>query len=124
MKLIKKNVRLFNGFDEYADYYEEHEHFDHVTDVVEYSDRICADAEYSCKSCKTAVERFFKAIEGIEYFDGWKDWIEEACEGGWFKDKSTAWNDKTGRCEFTGDYHWEVEEVNEGCWYIELTVRK
>lgn len=61
MKLLKKNVRYFNNFDEYSDYYENHEHFDYVTDIVDGEDHACADAEYAVKDWKTAVKRLAKA---------------------------------------------------------------
>ena len=71
MKLIKKNVRLFNNFDEYSDYYDEHEHFGYVVDIVENDDaaypNTVADAEFECKNWKTAVKRLAAAT-------GW-DWI-------------------------------------------------
>ena len=67
MKLVKKNVRYFNNSDEYIEYYEKHEHFDYVTDIVEDDDRIVADAEYRCKSIKTAIKKLAAAT-------GW-NWI-------------------------------------------------
>lgn len=126
MTLVKKNVRRFNNFDEYEEYYENHEHFDYVTDIVENENDVCADAEYKCSSYKTAVRRFFKAIaEEKTLTDGWDDeCILESIENGYWSDKSTVWNDKTCRCEYTGDYAWCVEETTEGYWYISLKVRK
>ena len=123
MKLVKKNVRYFNNIDEYSDYYENHEHFDYVTDIVESSNNVCADAQYACKSWKTAVKRFFKAIAECKGFEGWdEEGIIESIESGYWNDKSTAWNDETHRCEYTGDYAWTVEELDEGLWYISLKV--
>ena len=126
MTLVKKNVRRFNNIDEYCEYYENHEHFDYVTDIVENGDIICADGQYGCKSWKTAVKRFFKAIaEERTLVAGWdEEWFIESIENGCWNDKSTVWNDKTCKCEYTGDYAWTVEEVNEGLWYISLKVRK
>ena len=125
MTLVKKNVRHFDNFDEYCKYYENHEHFDYVTDIVEFSNNVCADGQYGCKSWKTAVKRFFNAIAEDERFNGWdEESIIESIESGYWNDKSTVWNDETCKCEYTGDYAWTVEEVDEGLWYISLKVRK
>lgn len=67
MKLVKKNVRYFESADEYIEYYENHEHFGYVTDIVEEENWTVADAEYECKSIKTAIKKLAAAT-------GW-DWI-------------------------------------------------
>ena len=124
MKLLKKNVRLFDTFDEYEAYYENHEHFDYVTDILDDGEIISADAEIGCKSWKTAIRRFFNAVGDIEAFDGWEECMTEAAENGCFELKSTIWNNETCKSEYTGDYAYCIEEIYEGLWYISLKVRK
>ena len=128
MKLLKKNVRLFNSFDEYETYYENHEHFDYVTDVLDDGKIVSADAEIGCKSWKTAIRRFFNAVGDIEAFDGWEECMTEAAENDCFELKSIAylWNEETCRYEYkyTGDYAYTIEQIDDDCWYVSLRVRK
>lgn len=85
---------------------------------------ICADLMTDCKRWKTAVNRFFNAIEKTEFaehFSGWKDGIIESIENGCWNDREAYWNESTGRCEYyPGGYHWCVEDC-DGSFYIELT---
>ena len=122
MKTAQRYTRTFENFDEYSLYYKKHEHHEYITDIVEHANSVCADAEYECKSWKTAIKRFFRALASDSRFDGWYDAIQEACENGYFKDKSTVW--ENGKSVFTGDYFWEVEFIDENRWYICLSVAK
>lgn len=123
MKLLKKNVRHFKGLNEYLDYYENHEQRDYVTDVVESECKVSADAEYECKSWRTAVRRFFKAIACDSRFDGWEEAIIESIENG-------EWNyfETIDGKVIPNTPHWQVEEFedSDGVYavYIELTVPK
>lgn len=82
--------------------------------------QISADLITECKSWKTAVKRFFKAIGNDARFDGWEDSITESCENGYFSDRETYWEYGKGSV-YAGGYHWEVED-NDGSFYVELTV--
>ena len=125
MRAISKYVRYFENQDEYDVFYDTHEHFGYRTDIVENKNDVSADATYECKSWKTAVKRFFAAISIDRRFDGWdEECFIEAIGNGHWNDKSTVWNDETGRCEYTGDYAWGVEELDDGLWYIFLKVAK
>ena len=81
---------------------------------------VCADLMTECKSYKTAIRRFFKALEGDSRFDGWREGIEESCENGYFADKEQYWESGKGLV-YTGGYHWCVED-HDGSYYVELTV--
>lgn len=83
----------------------------------------CADLMTECKSWKTAVRRFFKALNCDERFASWEDDIVECVKGGWWSDKSTIYNPDTGKSEFTGDYSWGVENLGDNTWYVFLNVR-
>ena len=83
---------------------------------------VCADLMTECKSYKTAIRRFFKALEGDSRFDGWREGIEESCENGYFADKEQYWESGKGLV-YTGGYHWCVED-HDGSYYVELTVVK
>ena len=74
-----------------------------------------------CKSWKTAVKRFFKAIGNDPDFEGWEECIRESAEAGSFRQNDSMMADGT-RNEFPG-WAYEIEEVNEGTWYIFLNIR-
>lgn len=110
--------RTFRTFDEYSEYYDRHEHKMNDVDIVENTLTVCADGEFECKSWKTAIRRFFKALAGDDRFD-WEESIIEWIKEGVWKDRA-EYNGKY----IIGGYHWEVENIDENCWYIELTVGK
>jgi len=93
-----------------------------VVDIVKNGNKICADLVTECKTYKTALNRFFKAIENESAFNGWKDCIFESCENGYFKEAETYWNSETCKSEYQGGWHYQVEQLDETLWYIELTV--
>ena len=75
-------TRRFENLDEYFNYYENNEHKINDVDIVENKNNECADGEFECKSWKTAVRRFFKAIACDSRFDGWEEAIIESIENG------------------------------------------
>lgn len=111
-------TRTFKNFDEYSNYYDEHEHEMNDVDIVENKLTISADGEFECKSWKTAIRRFFKALAGDDRFD-WEESIIEWIKEGVWKDRA-EYNGKY----IIGGYHWSVESIDEGLWYVELTVGK
>lgn len=76
---------------------------------------VCADMITNCKRWRTAVNRFFEALENYPEFDGWKDSIMESCENGFFSDKEV-------HCGCCG-WFWEVSE-HDGSFYICVNVLK
>lgn len=80
---------------------------------------VCADLMTECKSWKTAVKRFFGALEGDARFEGWKDSVAESAENGFFE-----WIEEEykggGNTERTGRF-FTVEDY-DGEWYIALRV--
>lgn len=80
-----------------------------------------ADLMTECKSWKTAVNRFFKALENVPEFDGWKDFLRESAENGYFKDNDSTMADGS-RNEFQS-FAWEIEPIDESQWYIFLNIR-
>lgn len=115
---VIKMKRTFKSFDEYSEYYDNHEHRMNDVDIVEDTLTVGADGEFECKSWKTAIRRFFKALAGDDRFD-WEESIIEWIKEGVWKDRA-EYNGKY----IIGGYHWEVENIDENCWYIELTVGK
>ena len=95
--------RHFNTFDQYSEYYNEHEHRANDLDVVEYNKakkpHTDADGEFTCKNRQTAIKRFAKAT-------GW-EWalIEAECPI-YAKNLSTDCDSVT------------AEEVEPGVWYV------
>ena len=111
--------RTFKNFDEYSEYYENREYKMNDVDVVENTVTVCADGEFECKNWKTAVRRFFKEINDNSLFDGWKECITECVENGIWKEKE-EYNGE----HVCGGWFWEVECIDEGLWYVSLTVSK
>lgn len=107
-------VRHFNSFDNYELSIDNGYEID-VVDIVRYENRVCADMLTFCKTWKTAVNRFFKAIENETEFDGWKDCIIESCNNGCFQDAECI----NGHCV---GWHYQIEQHEDDMWYIELTV--
>lgn len=120
-------TRTFKNFDEYCNFYNEHKHQMNDVDIVENELTISADSEFECKSWKTAIRRFFKAIEGKFDTQGFDEqWLRECIEeSDCWQEKCEVYNRETGKNEYVpGGYHWSVEPTIEGCWYVELTVGK
>ena len=70
-----------------------------------------ADACITCAKAKTAVKRFFEALDSkTDYFDGWKETILEAMENGFYSQNEM---------EIAG-WAWEVENIDDGLWYISI----
>ena len=111
--------RTFKNFDEYSEYYENREYKMNDVHVVENTVTVCADGEFECKNWKTAVRRFFKEINDNSLFDGWKECITECVENGIWKEKE-EYNGE----HVCGGWFWEVECIDEGLWYVSLTVSK
>lgn len=80
-------VMEFASFDEFEEC--ENKHDDEMVAVVHNKKRntVCADMITNCKRWRTAVNRFFEALENYPEFDGWKDSIMESCENGFFLTK-------------------------------------
>ena len=96
-------ARHFNNFDQYSEYYNEHEHRANDVDIVEYDGakkpHTDADGEFACKNRQTAIKRFAKAT-------GW-EWVLIEAECPVFaKNLSTNCDSVT------------AEEVEPGVWYV------
>lgn len=96
-------IRHFNTFDQYSEYYNEHEHRANDVDIVEYNGakkpHTDADGEFTCKNRKTAIKRFAKTT-------GW-EWVLIEAECPVFaKNLSTDCDSVT------------AEEVEPGVWYV------
>lgn len=96
-------TRHFDNFDQYNEYYDEHEHRANDVDIVEYNGakkpHTDADGEFTCKNRQTAIKRLAKATS-------W-EWvlIEAECPV-YAKNLSTDCDSVT------------AEEVEPGVWYV------
>lgn len=112
------NVMEFKNFDEFEQC-ENKQDYEMVAIVHnEKFNSMCADLMTDCKGWKTAVKRFFKALENRPEFSGWKETILESCENGYFSDKELSHNGK-----YDGGFFWEVED-HDGSFYVCLNVVK
>lgn len=112
----KIKVKEYDSFHQYE--LDEHSSDYDLVAIVNFNVRVCADLQTECKNWRTAVNRFFKALDGDSRFEGWKDSITGYVEGGIWKDHET---DREGNS--TGGWSWGVEG-NDGIWYIFLSVRR
>ena len=70
-----------------------------------------ADACITCAKAKTAVKRFFEALDSkTDYFDGWEEGILESMESGQFSE-----NEMEG-----AGWAWEVENLDDKVWYVSI----
>ena len=114
---MKVKIKEYASFDEFEQ--DESRQDYELVAVVNKKNAVCADLMTECKLWMTAVDRFFKALEGDDRFDGWKDCIIESIENGCWNDASRIWED--GKLKYTGDYSWGVED-HDGSWYVFLNV--
>lgn len=111
-------IRFFDSFAEFemsgtAGNYEE------VT-VIRENGWIKCDLMTECKSYKTALRRFFKALANVPEVSGWYEDMSESAENGYFQMNDNMMADGT-RNPFPG-YAWEIED-HDGAWYIFLNVK-
>ena len=79
-----------------------------------------ADLLTECKSWKTAINRFFKAIGTDPDFEGWKECLEESCENGYFAMNDNLMADGS-RNEYPS-WAYGLEPAGDYGWYIFLNV--
>lgn len=110
----------FNSFEEFSEA-EVSTEWEALTVVTE-NGWIKADLMTECKSWKTALRRFFKALDpdNSDVFSGWYECMKESAEGGYFKMNDSHMADGSRNKFMT--YAWEIEEMNEGEWYIFLNI--
>lgn len=114
---MKVKVKEYANFDEFEN--DESRRDYELVAIVNKPNGVCADLMTECKQWRTAIDRFFKALEGDSRFDGWKENIVESCENDFWDDASRIWED--GKLKYTGDYSWGVED-HDGRWYVFLNV--
>lgn len=110
----------FNSFDEFYDA-EIAGEWEALTVVTE-NGWTKADLMTECKSWKTALRRFFKTLDpdSAEEFDGWFECMRESAENGCFKMNDSRMADGSRNPHMS--YAWEIEEMNDGEWYIFLNI--
>lgn len=110
----------FNSFEEFSDA-EVAGEWEALTVVTE-NGWIKADLMTECKSWKTALRRFFKALDpdSAEEFEGWYECMRESAESGYFKMNDSRMADGSRNPYMS--YAWEIEEMNDGEWYIFLNI--
>ena len=96
---------------------------DEVVTVITENDWIKSDLMTNCKNLKTALRRFFKALDpenNNPAFYGWHEAISESCENGYFTANDSVLADGS-RNEFPS-WAYGVEQIDDGRWYIFLNV--
>lgn len=89
--------------------------------VLHKSGWIKCDIMTECKSYKTALRRFFKMIGDDPHFEGWYESMREAAENGYFKMNDFVMGN--GEKNPLPGYAYEIEELDEGLWYIFLNIK-
>lgn len=110
----------FNSFEEFSEA-EVSTEWEALTVVTE-NGWIKADLMTECKSWKTALRRFFRALDpsSAEEFSGWYECMRESAENGYFKMNDSRMADGSRNPYMS--YAWEIEEMNDGEWYIFLNI--
>lgn len=110
----------FNSFEEFSEAEVSNE-WEALTVVTE-NGWIKADLMTECKSWKTALRRFFKALDpdNSDVLSGWYECMKESAESGYFKLNDSRMADGSRNQCMT--YAWEIEEMNDGEWYIFLNI--
>lgn len=110
--------KVFATHEQFSDYVSNNGATDTIMAVIE-NGWICADLQTQCKSYKTAIKRFFSALnEHCTIFDGWEEQLIESCENGFFSD----------HCE--GFFHYGIENIYAGLdnvtplWYVYLNLKR
>lgn len=90
--------------------------------IVENNGWICSDLMTECKSWKTAVNRFFRALEkDFPYIvEDWREGIIEMGENGCFKCSDRIASD--GKYNEFHSFSYEIEEICDGLFYMFLNV--
>ena len=80
------------------------------------------DMETECATYKTAIKRFFRAIDpegkGVGYGRWTADMLIESCDNGCFAQNDGMMADGTKNP--LPSFYWSVEELDDGVWYIFL----
>ncbi len=120
-KLIKGGfimirVRSFTSQDDFENFIDDvNENKWETVTIVRENDNIACDIFTDCKSYKTAIKRFFKALsEAVPELDCKSECegMLESCENGYF-------NSNNGSTWF-----WGVESIDECGWCVFLNVKK
>lgn len=111
----KVKVRVYNGKKEYT---RENgrgtkEQLSIVYDGEYGSDYISCELVTGCKRWKTAVARFFKALESDSRFDGWKETVIESIE---YSEK------KDGQVEFSVFENWVIDHMANDVWRFAMFI--
>lgn len=110
----------FNNFEEFSEA-EVSGEWEALTVVAE-NGWINADLMTECKSWKTALRRFFKVLDpnNAEEFEGWYECMRECAENGYFKMNDSRMADGSHNPYMS--FAWEIEEMDDGEWYIFLNI--
>lgn len=89
--------------------------------VIDENGWLKSDIMTECKRWQTALRRFFKMFGEDSRLDGWYECMKEEAENGYFKLNDSTMGDGS-RNEFPA-YAYEIEEIDDGVWYIFLNVK-
>ncbi len=110
-------AKEYKNYDEFE---QDNEHQkDNLVTIVNYQNRVCADAIITCKRAKTAVKKFMEALKNDSRFEGWGECLAESIENGVFKNAETNCNG-----EYTGGWFYEVQYIDDDSVYVCVTVAK
>ena len=115
----------FKSYDEYeawTESFEEIADYEFYPVAIDDGNKVALDMFTECKSWKTALRRFAKAMENAsedaavnENIKGWIECMREAAESGCFKMYLNEGKEY-------GGYSYEIEDEGEGLWYIFLNL--
>jgi hypothetical protein len=91
-----------------------------VTVIDEYG-WMKSDIITECRSWKIALRRFFEALGEDSRLEGWYESMREGAENGYAQlNDFTLGNGNRNDCP---SYAYEIEEIQDGVWYIFLNIK-
>ncbi len=122
-----RKIREFKNIDEFEKWKENIDTDLEIPVVIDDGWKIMMNLFTNCKSWETALRRFEKAFVNVnKEFSGWIKKIKKSCKNGKFKDGNDykfVWDkEKQREIEKAGIYAFDVEEFDDGLWYIHLSI--
>lgn len=110
-----KTFKSYNEYEAWAENFENGAEYEEIPTYIEDGDRISADMIVECKKATTAVKKFVKQFEKFALVKEWAmDSMMECVNDGTFKD---TYSDDGNM------YSWEIEEIDEGIFYIYIVLK-
>lgn len=122
-----RKIREFKNIDEFEKWKENIDTDLEIPVVIDDGWKIMMYLFTNCKSWETALRRFKKTFSNVnKEVPGWIKKIKKSCKNGRFNDSNDyrfVWDkEEQEKVRKTGIYSFDVEEFDDGLWYIYLRI--